>query len=104
MKKIDVVNFTMQAVAQTMGSGHGVIDAIESFRLADIGEAVLNSGTVDQRGIAVDEKNTQHSVHLLSEAIAKKVLTTGATAVEALESPEFLRFALKIIAQESIFI
>ena len=52
-----------------------------------------------QCGIAVAEKNTQHSVHLLTEAIAKKVLSTGATAVEALESPEFLRFALKRIAQ-----
>ena len=52
-----------------------------------------------QCGIAVAEKNTQHSVHLLTEAIAKKVLTTGATASEALESPEFLRFALKRIAQ-----
>lgn len=52
-----------------------------------------------QCGIAVAEKNTQHSVHLLTEAIAKKVLATGATAVEALESPEFLRFALKRIAQ-----
>ena len=52
-----------------------------------------------QCGIAVAEKNTQHSVHLLTEAIAKKVLSTGATAAEALESPEFLRFALKRIAQ-----
>ena len=52
-----------------------------------------------QCGIAVAEKNTQHSVHLLTEAISKKVLATGATAVEALESPEFLRFALKRIAQ-----
>lgn len=52
-----------------------------------------------QCGIAVAEKNTQHSVHLLTEAIAKKVLATGTTAVEALESPEFLRFALKRIAQ-----
>ena len=52
-----------------------------------------------QCGIAVAEKNTQHSVHLLTEAIAKKVLVTGATAAEALESPEFLRFALKRIAQ-----
>ena len=52
-----------------------------------------------QCGIAVAEKNTQHSVHLLTEAIAKKVLATGSTAVEALESPEFLRFALKRIAQ-----
>lgn len=52
-----------------------------------------------QCGIAVAEKNTQHSVHLLTEAIAKKVLATGATAAEALESPEFLRFALKRIAQ-----
>ena len=234
MKKIDVVNITKQAVAQTMGTDYmseqGGLEAIESFRLADIGEAVLNSGTVDQYvksiltqlgkmyvdskayaaelpslfidsfewggylervyfkpqdliqddmynlvdgatyedhkfyqpkasakifeetknimtpisivadqikesfqgwdqmnsflsgiqnnvnntltlaseayahmliqcGIAVAEKNTQHSVHLLTEAIAKKVLATGATAVEALESPEFLRFALKRIAQ-----
>ena len=52
-----------------------------------------------QCGIAVAEKNTQHSVHLLTEAISKKVLSTGATAAEALESPEFLRFALKRIAQ-----
>ena len=52
-----------------------------------------------QCGIAVAEKNTHHSVHLLTEAIAKKVLSTGATASEALESPEFLRFALKRIAQ-----
>lgn len=52
-----------------------------------------------QCGIAVAEKNTQHSVHLLTEAIAKKVLSTGATPAEALESPEFLRFALKRIAQ-----
>ena len=52
-----------------------------------------------QCGIAVAEKNTHHSVHLLTEAIAKKVLATGATAAEALESPEFLRFALKRIAQ-----
>ena len=52
-----------------------------------------------QCGIAVAEKNTHHSVHLLTEAIANKVLATGATAVEALESPEFLRFALKRIAQ-----
>ena len=52
-----------------------------------------------QCGIAVAEKNTQHSIHLLTEAIAKKVLSTGATAAEALESPEFLRFALKRIAQ-----
>lgn len=234
MKKIDVVNITQQAVAQTMGADYmakkGGIEAIESFRLADIGEDVLNSGTVDQYvksiltqlgkmyvdskayaaelpslfidsfewggylervyfkpqdliqdemynlvdgntyedhkfyqpkasakifeevknimtpisivtdqikeafqgwdqmnaflsgiqnnvnntltlaseayahmliqcGIAVAEKNTQHTVHLLTEAIAKKVLATGATAVEALESPEFLRFALKRIAQ-----
>ena len=52
-----------------------------------------------QCGIAVAEKNTHHSVHLLTEAIAKKVLANGATAAEALESPEFLRFALKRIAQ-----
>ena len=234
MKKVDVVNITKQAVAQTMGTAYmseqGGIEAIESFRLPDIGEDVLNSGTVDQYvksiltqlgkmyvdskayaaelpslfidsfewggylervyfkpqdliqdemynlvdgntyedhkfyqpkasakifeevknimtpisivadqikeafqgwdqmnaflsgiqnnvnntltlaseayahmliqcGIAVAEKNTQHSVHLLTEAIAKKVLSTGATAAEALESPEFLRFALKRIAQ-----
>ena len=234
MKKIDVVNITQQAVAQTMGSDYmsekGGLNAIESFRLADIGEDVLNSGTVDQYvksiltqlgkmyvdskayaaelpslfidsfewggylervyfkpqdliqdemynlvdgntyedhkfyqpkasakifeevknimtpisivsdqikeafqgwdqmnsflsgiqnnvnntltlaseayahmliqcGIAVAEKNTQHSVHLLTEAIANKVIATGATAAEALESPEFLRFALKRIAQ-----
>ena len=52
-----------------------------------------------QCGIAVAEKNTHHSVHLLTEAIAKKVLSTGATASQALESPEFLRFSLKRIAQ-----
>ena len=52
-----------------------------------------------QCGIAVAEKNTHHSVHLLTEAIAKKVLATGTTAAAALESPEFLRFALKRIAQ-----
>ena len=52
-----------------------------------------------QCGIAVAEKNTQHSVHLLTEAIAKKVLSEGTTAASALESPEFLRFALKRIAQ-----
>lgn len=52
-----------------------------------------------QCGIAVADKNTQHSIHLLTEAIAKKVLATGSTAVSALESPEFLRFALKRIAQ-----
>ena len=52
----------------------------------------------------VAEKNTHHSVHLLNEAIAKKVLPTGTTVVEALESPEFIRFALKRIAQESVII
>ena len=50
----------------------------------------------------VDEKNTKHSIHLLTEAIAKKVLSEGTTAAAALESPEFLRFALKRIDQESI--
>ena len=53
---------------------------------------------------AVAEKNTQHSVHLLTEAIAKKVLSAGATVSDALESPEFLRYALKRIEQESIII
>ena len=52
MKKIDVVKITQEAVAQTMGadymSEHGGIKDIESFRLPDIGEDVLNSGTVDQ--------------------------------------------------------
>ena len=52
-----------------------------------------------QCGIAVAEKNTHHSVHLLTEAISKKVLSEGTTAAAALESPEFLRFALKRIAQ-----
>ena len=108
MKKVDVVKITQEAVAQTMGSDymseHGGLKEIESFRLPDIGVDVLNSGTVYQCGIAVAEKNTQHSVHLLTEAIDKKVLSTGATVAEALESPEFLRFALKRIAQESIFI
>ena len=52
-----------------------------------------------QCGIAVAEKNTHHSVHLLTEAIAKKVLSEGTTSAAALESPEFLRFALKRIAQ-----
>ena len=52
MKKVDVVKITQQAVAQTMGTNYmsdqGGIEAIESFRLPDIGEDVLNSGTVDQ--------------------------------------------------------
>ena len=52
MKKVDVVKITQEAVAQTMGteymSEQGGLKEIESFRLADIGEDVLNSGTVDQ--------------------------------------------------------
>lgn len=52
MKKVDVVKLTQEAVAQAMGADYmaeqGGIKAIESFRLADIGEDVLNSGTVDQ--------------------------------------------------------
>ena len=52
MKKVDVVKITQEALAQTMGADYmsekGGIKEIESFRLADIGEDVINSGTVDQ--------------------------------------------------------
>lgn len=51
MKHVDVVKLTQEAVAQTMGTEYmeslGKFDAIDSYKLVDIGKAVLESGTVD---------------------------------------------------------
>lgn len=51
MKHVDVVKLTQDAVAQTMGTEYmeslGDFDAIDSYKLVDIGKAVLEAGTVD---------------------------------------------------------
>lgn len=51
MKHVDVVELTQKAVAQTMGSEYmeqlGDWSALDSYKLVDVGKAVLDAGTVD---------------------------------------------------------
>ena len=69
MKHVDVVELTQKAVAQTMGTEYmeqlGDWGGIDSYKLVDVGKAVLDSGTVDVYGkkligllgkLVVDEK------------------------------------------------
>ena len=51
MKHVDVVTLTQQAVAQTMGTEYmeqlGDWGQLDSYKLVDVGKAVLDAGTVD---------------------------------------------------------
>ena len=51
MKHVDVVELTQKAVAQTMGTEYmeqlGDWSSLDSYKLVDVGKAVLDAGTVD---------------------------------------------------------
>lgn len=51
MKKIDILNVTKNAIAQTMGTEYmeqlGELSALDSAKLIDVGKDVLDSGSVD---------------------------------------------------------
>lgn len=50
-------------------------------------------------GIAISDKATQTSVHLLTEAIAAGIVEQGTTAEKALQDPNFLAYACKRISE-----
>lgn len=63
-------------------------------------EAGINSmkHMLVQCGIAVSIAGTQTAVHLLTDAIAEGIIASGTTAEAALNDPDFLAWALMIIA------
>ena len=54
MKHVDVVELTQKAVAQTMGSEYmeqlGDWAALDSYKLVDVGKAVLDKSIVKDQG------------------------------------------------------
>lgn len=63
-------------------------------------EAGINSikHMLVQCGIATSISGTQTAIHLLTDAISEGIVAAGTTAEEALNTPEFLTYALMVIA------
>lgn len=63
-------------------------------------EAGINSmkHMLVQCGIGISVGATQTAIHLLTDAIAEGIVASGTTAPEALNDPDFLAYALMVIA------
>ena len=98
MKIIDTASVVKNAIAQSIGDSYMDIDtsnisAIESFKIADVGEEVINSGSIEkftkalitQLGkMVIDEKKYKYYSKIFREKIKKGEKPDYETCIKAI--------------------